>query len=190
MSKKDDKYLTLEDRLIWSAYVEQENINHLQNDDFANFEDLLASENSQDAVIKSAPVQKTFGINKKQVNKSVQSFEIDRRTEEKLRKGKMPIEARCDLHGLNQIEAHDLLKKFIHTAVSKGCRCVLVITGKGKSRISTKAVIEPEQGILKQKVPQWLHNADIRYYILKSYSAQPKHGGSGALYVYLRRNRR
>ncbi len=189
MSKKDNKYLSLEDRLIWSAYVAQENINHHHQDDFLSFEDLLEYEKTQDLTIKSTPTPHYQANPKTQSKQTPQSFEVDRRTDEKLRKGKMQIEARCDLHGLNQVQAHALLKSFILSAASRGCRCVLVITGKGKPRVATHAAIEPEHGVLKQKVPQWLMDTDIRSLILKSYPAQAKDGGTGALYVYLRRSR-
>lgn len=189
MSDNDDKYeLSLENRLIWHAYVEQEQIEHKTELDTRSFEELLEAES--DEPIKKAPIseEKRYANSKKSV-KTYQSNEVDKRTDEKLRKGKMRIDARCDLHGLNQTQAHEILEKFILTAVSRHCRCVLIITGKGKSKIATGAIIEPERGILKEKVPQWLAQRSLSLHILKTYPAQPKDGGSGALYVYLRRYR-
>jgi len=189
MTDESDKYLSIEDRLIWSAYVEQENILNDNQEDLIDFEGLLAQTDMDDVPVEKIDVsverQKSTQISQS----SAKSSEIDRRTDEKLRKGKIKIEARCDLHGLNQIQAYDLLNQFIRTAVSKECRCVLVITGKGKSRLSTASVIEPERGVLKQKVPQWLAERDLATNILKTYPAQPKDGGTGAMYVYLRRRR-
>ena len=187
---QDDEYkLSLEDRLVWHAYVEQEQIEHHQAFEEVDFEGMLAEESN-------VPIQKTKAVrpdghkpSSPIQKKSFQSNGLDRRTDEKLRKGKMPIEARCDLHGLNQTQAHEMLNQFIHMAILRQCRCVLVITGKGKSRLATEAMIEPERGVLKQKVPQWLSQKGIAEYVLKTYPAQPKDGGSGALYVYLRRQR-
>lgn len=187
---KDDKYLSIEDRLIWSAYVEQENIKGDISIDLPDFEALLSETLTDDVPIKKIPAGKQDKkVHSRAAQAEFKSTEIDRRTAEKLRKGKMRIEARCDLHGLNQEQAYDLLNQFIETARLRGCRCVLVITGKGKSRVSTPMAIEPERGILKQKVPQWLGERHLSPHILKTYTAQPKDGGTGALYVYLRRAR-
>lgn len=107
--------------------------------------------------------------------------QLDKRTEDKLRKGKMPIEATLDLHGHTQSEAHDALVGFIKRTQKSGKRCVLVITGKGRKT--------GEPGILKTKVPLWLNEAPIGPLILKCVSAKPEHGGSGAYYIYLKRDR-
>jgi DNA-nicking Smr family endonuclease len=91
----------------------------------------------------------------------------------------MPIEARLDLHGLTQAEAHHALSRFIAGSRAVGRRCVLVITGHGRF----------SGGVLKQAVPRWLHEAEMRPHILAISPAQPQHGGAGALYVLLRRFR-
>jgi len=186
----DKPPLNEEDRRIWFAYVQQEQIETSHVVDETSFEDLLEAESDT----KTAPIADKNDVisapaSKRKVESQERSKQLDRRTDEKLRKGKMPIDARCDLHGLNQVDAHAMLRQFIGQAVLRGCRCVLVITGKGKSRVSTNAIIEPEAGILKQRLPQWLSEASISPYVLKHYPAQPKDGGSGALYVYLRRSR-
>ena len=118
------------------------------------------------------------------------SGDLDRRSEDKLRRGQMRIEGRLDLHGLGRDAAYDALQRFILGAFSEGKRCVLVITGKGLPKTSeTDWVDHAPKGVLKQNVPIWLSEAPLVDILLKSYKAQPKDGGSGALYVYLRRNR-
>jgi DNA-nicking Smr family endonuclease len=102
--------------------------------------------------------------------------DIDRRTAERLRRGQMPIDMRLDLHGMTREEAHRRLAAAIDAAWRGGRRVVLIITGKG-------------QGILQQSVPRWLKEGDNRRRILTFSHAQPKHGGSGALYVLLKRQR-
>ena len=154
-----------------------------------SFEALLACESDDQTEVFTPAHVKGSENRQNHVILPKQSSEVDRRTDEKLRKGKMQLDARCDLHGLNQIQAYEMLQQFIMRAVSRGCRCVLVITGKGKPRVASASVIEPERGVLKQKVPQWLAEKSLAPYILKTYSAQPKDGGSGAMYVYLRRQR-
>jgi DNA-nicking Smr family endonuclease len=86
-----------------------------------------------------------------------------------------------DLHGLTQEEAHRQLDGFLAHAAHAGRRCVLVITGKG--------VWREESGILKEMVPRWLNEAPNRGRVLAIATAQPRHGGSGALYVLLKRRR-
>ena len=101
---------------------------------------------------------------------------IDRRTNDRLRRGKMQIEGRLDLHGHSQESAHRALNAFIDAAHGQGKRCVLVVTGKGK-------------GILQSAVPRWLNEPFLRPKVLSIEYAQQKDGGTGALYVLLRRQR-
>lgn len=101
---------------------------------------------------------------------------VDRRTTDRLRRGRMAIEGRLDLHGHSQESAHRALNAFIHAAHDQGKRCVLVVTGKGK-------------GILQSGVPRWLNEPDLRRKVLSIEYAQQKDGGTGALYVLLRRHR-
>lgn len=107
--------------------------------------------------------------------------ELDRSTAEKLRKGKMPIEATLDLHGLTQAAAHDRLIRFIVQASQRQYRCLLIITGKGRSG--------EDSGILRRRFPDWLAQPPVRELILRHTPAQPRDGGSGAFYVLLRRQR-
>jgi DNA-nicking Smr family endonuclease len=106
---------------------------------------------------------------------------VDRRTAEKFRRGQLAVEARLDLHGLTQEEAHRALASFIQRAHASGLRTVLVITGKGG--------FGDARGVLKEAVPRWLNESDLRPRVLSCAWAQPKHGGAGALYVLLRRQR-
>jgi DNA-nicking Smr family endonuclease len=106
---------------------------------------------------------------------------IDRRTAERLRKGEMAIERRIDLHGMTQDHAHATLDRFIATAWGDGKRMLLVITGKGS--------IGSGGGILRRSVPRWLAAGDHAVRVLRIETAQPRHGGDGALYVLLRRQR-
>jgi DNA-nicking Smr family endonuclease len=110
---------------------------------------------------------------------------LDRRTAEKLRRGQLPLEGRLDLHGMTQDEAHRSLAAFLARAQLDGRRCVLVITGKGFRRL----LAEGEAGVLKTTVPRWLGEAPNRSRVLATAPAQQKDGGSGALYVLLRRRR-
>jgi len=100
-----------------------------------------------------------------------------------LASGRLDIEARLDLHGLRQREAHSALKAFIARCRARGQRHVLVITGKGSS------ASPGERGVLNREVPRWLGEAEIRPSVVGFTEAHKRHGGAGALYVRLRRNR-
>jgi DNA-nicking Smr family endonuclease len=117
---------------------------------------------------------------------------LDKRTAERLRKGRMEIDGKLDLHGLTRAEAHRRLRSFITAAQIQGKRCVLVITGKGSSKQKSDDapfMKSEKSGILREAVPKWLMAPDLRQLVIDIRHAQPKHGGSGALYVLLRRSR-
>lgn len=94
----------------------------------------------------------------------------------RLARARDPIGARLDLHGMDQDRARASLHAFLLRAHADGLRAVLVITGKG--RIS--------DGVLRQRVPEWLAEAPARAVIAGVSSAERRHGGEGALYVALR----
>lgn len=108
---------------------------------------------------------------------------IDKRQADRLRRGRMTIDARIDLHGMTQSEAHRRLEAFITASAAAGRRCVLVITGKGL----TAELAGRGSGVLREAVPRWLNEAPLRRRILAVSHAQPQHGGHGALYVLLKR---
>lgn len=106
---------------------------------------------------------------------------LDRRNAERLKRGKMSIEATLDLHGMTQAQAHGVLSRFVQRSESAGLRCVLVITGKG--------IAKESGGVLRNQVPNWLNEPGNRERILAFNYAQQSHGGTGALYVLLKRHR-
>lgn len=106
---------------------------------------------------------------------------VDRRTAERLKRGRLNIDARLDLHGLTQAEAHRALNAFIAASFEAGRRCLLVITGKGHRR--------EDGGVLRGKVPLWLNQSPNRGRVLAFDYAQQRDGGTGALYIMLRRKR-
>ncbi len=113
---------------------------------------------------------------------------VDRRTADRLRRGQMPIQARLDLHGMTQDEAHAALADFVPEARAAGLRTVIVVTGKGR-RSERGGGAGSGRGVLWQMVPRWLNDADLRPHILAFAHARPRDGGDGALYVLLRRMR-
>lgn len=106
---------------------------------------------------------------------------IDRRTADRIRRGKLPLEGQIDLHGLRQAEAHRVLCGFLERCQREGKRAVLVITGKGMRNETG--------GVLKANVPRWLNEPRLRPLVLSFHPARQQHGGEGALYILLRRRR-
>lgn len=114
---------------------------------------------------------------------------LSRRAKRNVARGKHEIDARLDLHGLTQSEAHHALLRFLRTASARDARLVLVITGKGTKLGKAGAYDESgrERGVLRRQVPQWLSLPEFRDYVVGFEDAHIAHGGEGALYVRVRR---
>jgi DNA-nicking Smr family endonuclease len=106
---------------------------------------------------------------------------VDRRLADRLRRGRLPIQSTLDLHGLTQSEAHAAVQGFVARAAERGFRTVLIVTGKGR---------RDGAGVLKSALPRWLNEVPLRPFVLALSEARPEHGGTGALYVLLKRRRR
>jgi len=115
-------------------------------------------------------------------------LKMDAKAYGKLTRGKLKPEARLDLHGMTMLEAYPVLQNFILGSAQLQRRLVLVITGKGKYK-PDRGLIPERQGVLRHNVPFWLRQAPLANVILETTPAHQRHGGGGALYIYLRRNR-
>lgn len=93
----------------------------------------------------------------------------------RLRRGQFSVESEIDLHGLGRHAAHEALREFVGSAVSRGLRCVRVIHGKGRGS-------GPRGPVLKHVVNHWLRRMDD---VVAFASARPVDGGTGAAYVLL-----
>ena len=105
---------------------------------------------------------------------------LDGNTAKKLRQGGLAPTARLDLHGFTQEAAHRALLSFLRGAHKSGTRLTLVITGKGSPK-------KEGGGVLKDMVPRWLRQPEFVSLIAGIEPAHIRHGGAGALYVYLRK---
>jgi DNA-nicking Smr family endonuclease len=115
---------------------------------------------------------------------------LDRQTARRLEGGRLAVEARLDLHGMRQREAHAALRKFLKWARNKDYRHVLVITGKGAEPDARRSFYEDDsRGVLRQAVPHWLAQPDLAAIIVSWSEAPRRLGGEGALYVRLRKPR-
>lgn len=97
----------------------------------------------------------------------------------RIRRGQSEIDARLDLHGHTQETAHRELVAFILRESASGSRCILVITGKGRLGA----------GVLRARLRDWISNPDLRPVVAGYARAHPRHGGEGAVYIFLRARR-
>lgn len=182
--------LSLEDQALWEHVTQS--VRRVQTD--------LMSVSSQNQTLElNEPIRKRASKPKKtrtsptqlaskQFKPSVPSMShgdtsgMDRRTTQKLKRGKLDIEGTLDLHGYTQIKAHQALSRFLQTGYETGRRTVLIITGKG-DRLGGRP------GILKEAVPGWFNETPMRQWVAGFSYAAPKDGGNGALYVRIKRRR-
>lgn len=172
------KALSEEDRILWSLVARS--TKPLAGRRPAEPESPVAKQPEE----KPAPASKTASTPSAPATlqpKRHPPTHLDTPTLDKLAKGRLPIEARVDLHGMTQDEAYALLYAFLSRAHARGARYVLVITGKGSS--------SGGDGILKRMVPGWLSTPTFRPFVSSHDHAGRGHGGGGALYVRLRRTK-
>lgn len=110
------------------------------------------------------------------------SLGLDKQADKKLKTGKYPIDLRVDLHGLNLEDSYFKLKDTIDYAFEEGYRLILAITGKGSHSGEGRETI-------KSSLQSWLSQPELSSKIIKYVDANKKHGGSGAVYILLKRNR-
>jgi DNA-nicking Smr family endonuclease len=108
--------------------------------------------------------------------------DIDRRNWVKLKRGEWPIDMTIDLHGCTLESAHQQLVQRLCDAWQAHHRCVLVVTGMG--RRSPSGI-----GAIKQSLPIWIQESPLADKVLAYCPAQLHHGGAGAVYLLLRRQR-
>jgi len=113
---------------------------------------------------------------------------VDKRVSSKMKAGKIDPEATLDLHGYRLTQAKSALRGFLFRAYESKKRLVLIITGKGKPKAERDLNLD-YRGVLRNEVPVWLEEAPLAGLILSVKKANSKHGGGGALYVYLRKNK-
>ncbi len=115
---------------------------------------------------------------------------FDPRVNKRIARGRHPIDARLDLHGLRQQDAYVVLRRFLARCQADGLRHVLVITGKGggSDEVADRDFWRSdERGILRRLVPHWLMEPSFRLHVVSFTESALKHGGSGALYVTIRK---
>ncbi len=105
--------------------------------------------------------------------------DLDYRTRAKIKRGRLDVDTKLDLHGMRQDEAQRALYAFLRRSQASGAKVAIVVTGKGLSR--------EDGGVLRRQVPMWLQAPALRDVVVSFGEAARRHGGEGALYVRIRR---
>lgn len=176
--------LSADDRILWGKVARTTRPLHGRLEDLLVFEEEFAepAESIRGGVgqPESSVAPKTAGAEgEKKI--AGRHHPLEKPVKRKLARGHLVLEARIDLHGLVQSEAHAMLLDFLVRAHERGLRHVLVITGKGSSLGS--------EGALKRAAPLWFSKPEFRHLISSYEEAARQHGGEGALYVRLSRAR-
>jgi len=193
MRGRGKKALTTDDRILWGKVARSTNALPGRMSEIEAFEQSIAEveEEPKPIIKQAAPALKkavittfediSYQAPSQPRQPAGKHQPLERPVKRKLAKGRLEIDARIDLHGLFQEEAHALLHSFILRAHERGLRHVLVITGKGSSMGS--------DGALKRAVPMWFGKPEFRHLISSWENSAQNHGGDGALYVRLSRRR-
>lgn len=115
---------------------------------------------------------------------------LDAGTMRRLTRGELNPDAKLDLHGFTEAAAHRMLLNFVQGAHHRGARLLLIVTGKGAPDPHAPFDLElggRSRGVLKTMVPRWLDEPPLAGAIVLKHTAHRRHGGDGALYVYLRK---
>ena len=112
---------------------------------------------------------------------------VDPAIHKKVRRGRIEIDGKIDLHGMTQTEARDTLRRYIGARAARGDRTILVITGKGAKTDNDYIAAMTERGILRTMLPIWLSEPGLSHLVSGWSVAARGHGGEGAWYVRLRR---
>lgn len=173
--EKKTKELSQEDKDLWAQFTQTTKpLDVLLAPTIPEDEKEISVEHIEKQVISSKKQLPILNI--------ISPVDIDRRTFERLKKGHLPIEDSFDFHGIGIHEAQYQLINLIEQWQESGKRCVLIITGKGSRT-------PKDQKTIRDAFPDWLNDSSIRHKILAYAKAQPKHGGSGAFYLLLRRKK-
>ena len=113
--------------------------------------------------------------------------DIDKNTLKRFKKEEFGVDATLDLHGYTEDNAYLAVYNFVTQSYLAKKRCILIITGKGLPH-PNEDIFAPK-GVLKEAVPQWLKTDQLKQLILTYIHPSEKLGGSGAIYILLRRNR-
>ena len=109
----------------------------------------------------------------------------------KLKKKKQYKTRSIDLHGYSLEEANETIQDFIHRSYDEGINKLIVVTGKGiHSQNEKDPYVSKDLSILKYSVPEFISkNKNLMKIIYEIRDAKIEDGGSGAFYIFLKKNK-
>jgi DNA-nicking Smr family endonuclease len=183
--KKKSKDISAEEQHLWETFLKEskvlaspnttkpkagQNLNFYRNDQSSNNKDHSKA---------------TGKFAKQNHNTNI----LDKKVLGKLKNGRVRPERILDLHGFTYDQAFKKVNQMVYSSFNDGIRLILVITGKGRKLDPYKSFFEDRPtGLLKESLPLWLENPGIKCLILSVMTAHGSHGGSGAFYIYLKKN--
>jgi DNA-nicking Smr family endonuclease len=187
MSPRRPKHLQGEDRELWRRVTETVKPLH-KSAPAPRSEPEPSVEPEKPAKKKrSAQTLPAFVTRPSQPKPAPSLAPIDKKLTRRIGRGSREVDAKIDLHGLTQREAHARLLSFLQMARARGDRLVLVVTGKGRTEGAAEWWEEGTRGVLRRSVPEWLATPPFRMMVVGFERAHARKGGDGALYVQLRR---
>tara|TARA_Y100000768_G_C23896853_1_gene643058 strand:- start:268 stop:813 length:546 start_codon:yes stop_codon:yes gene_type:complete len=161
-----------------------------------------------DNYLKKTKINKSYKLQKKintneetthhkesNVNTNISEYKISfSEINKDLKKGRIKIDKRIDLHGFSLLDAKDMFNHTVHNCYKKNMRCILVITGKGVHKNVLDANQENQSpklyyGKIKNEIISWINDQSLQKYILTYQNAGIEHGGDGAIFIYLRKKK-
>ena len=191
----DKKKLSEEDIKYWlglTKTLDSKKYSHLKNQNFC-----YENETYFD---KKIDLEKNFIFKKEKAirktcekkyfkNLILEDNRIDKKKLSLLKRGKLQPEFILDLHGMTTVTAKKRSIEFIRFNYLNGKRLLLIITGKGKSLKTSFFENKNQLGIIRKSLKAWLYESDMRTKILGVVSSHITHGGEGAFYIYLKKNK-
>jgi DNA-nicking Smr family endonuclease len=186
--KRKTRFINSDENDLWNQIVAE--INPLDGKEKRRFIDLKTTASDTPLKIKKdfKPPDRNRNFDVRGTND--QNKNIDKKVFSKLKKGLLKPEATLDLHGMSFDKANKAVLDFVLISSNKNLRLILIISGKGQERNTTdNFFLENNSGTLKKSLPNWLSSSQLKSLVLNFTTAHISHGGEGAYYVYLRRNR-
>ena len=96
-----------------------------------------------------------------------------------------------DLHGYTLEDANQVISEFISNAYNDGVKKLIIVTGKGlHSQNEKNPYVSKELSILKHSIPNYIvNNQSLMNKIFEIKEAKIEDGGSGAFYIFLKKNK-
>ena len=99
---------------------------------------------------------------------------------------------KLDLHGSSLNDASQKVKEFVIESFNQGYKKILIITGKGsRSKVNENPYVSEKYGVLKNSIPELINDDEnLKEKIIKISVADNRHGGDGAIYIFLKKNKK